>query len=116
MQGRPVGLYIPPREIQGKVKKTKGNKEMSAPETQLVASGRLASASEADSAQHTPGQVSQRLLLTCTFMPGHASHDCTLLCSTQTAGTHMRGPQDSLSLLPFSCIAIFLSPLSGISI
>ena len=107
MQGRPVGLYIPPREVQGKVNKMKGNKEMSAPETQLVASGRLASASEADSAQHIPGQVSQRLLLTCKFMPGHASHDCTLLCSTQTAGTHMRGPQDSLSLLRFSCITLF---------
>ena len=47
----------------------KGNKEMSAPETQLVASGRLASASEADSARHISGQFSQRLLLTCRFMP-----------------------------------------------
>lgn len=61
MQGRPVGLYIPPHEIQGKVKKTKGNKEMSAPETQLVASGRLASASEADSAQHIPGMASDHV-------------------------------------------------------
>ena len=64
MQGRPVGLYIPPPDIQGKVKKVKGDKEMSAPETQLVASGRLASASEADSAQHTSGQFSPWLLLT----------------------------------------------------
>lgn len=97
MQGRPVGLYIPPPEIQGKVKKVKGTKEMSAPETQLVASGRLASASEADSAQHISGGFSQRLLLICRFMPGHASHDCTLHCSTQTAGTHMHGPQDSIA-------------------
>lgn len=56
-----MGLYIPPHEIQGKVKKTKGNKEMSAPETQLVASGRLASASEADSAQHIPGMASDHV-------------------------------------------------------
>ena len=57
-----MGLYIPSPEIQGKVKKVKGNKEMSAPETQLVASGRLASASEADSAQHISGQFCQRHL------------------------------------------------------
>ena len=75
----------------------KGNKEMSAPETQLVASGRLASASEADSAQHISGQFSLHLLFTCRFVPGQASHDCTLHCSIQTAGTHMHGSQKSIA-------------------
>jgi hypothetical protein len=97
MQGRPVGLYIPPPEIQGKVKKMKGNKEMSAPETQLVASGRLACTSEADSAQRITGQCSQRLLFTPRFTLGHASHHCTMHCSTHTAGTHMHVPQDSIA-------------------
>ncbi len=54
-QGRPVGLYTPPPELQGKAKKRSKGGEMTAPETQLVASGRLASASEADSAQRLTG-------------------------------------------------------------
>ncbi len=113
MQGRPVGLYIPPPEIQGKVKRVKGNKEMSAPETQLVASGRLASASEADSAEHVSGQFSQHLLLTSRFMPGHASHDCILHCSIQTAGTHMHGSQNSINIAAFQLHHTFLWSLFG---
>ena len=50
-----MGLYIPPTELQGKANKVKNN-QLSAPDTQLVASGRLASASEADSAQFMTGQ------------------------------------------------------------
>ena len=64
-----MGLYIPPAEIQGKVKK-KRNGEMNAPETQLVASGRLASASEADTAQHLAGQLAT---------PPHPAQPCLRL-------------------------------------
>ena len=55
MQGRPVGQYSPPQEIQPKAKQQKKRVEMAVPETQLVASGQLASASESESAQLAAG-------------------------------------------------------------
>lgn len=57
MQGRPVGQYIPPSELQqskAKQEKQKGG-ELSAPDTQVIASGRLVSASEAGTAQPYTG-------------------------------------------------------------
>ena len=59
MQGRPVGQYIPPSELQSKAKQQKKKSdEATAPESQVIASGRLVSASEAGMAQpHTGGCV-----------------------------------------------------------
>ncbi|KAL3139351.1 hypothetical protein ABBQ38_003686 [Trebouxia sp. C0009 RCD-2024] len=57
LQGRPVGQYIPPSELQqskAKQEKQKGG-ELSAPDTQVIASGRLVSASEAGTAQPYTG-------------------------------------------------------------
>lgn len=51
MQGRPVGQYIPPSDIQPKSKQQKKNGvELTAPETQVVASGRHADAEDSESA------------------------------------------------------------------
>lgn len=56
MQGRPVGQYIPPSELQSKAKQKKPTGgELSAPDTQVIASGRLVSASEAGMAQPYTG-------------------------------------------------------------
>lgn len=57
MQGRPVGQYIPPSDIQPKTKQQQQKKgvELTAPETQVVASGRHAGAADADSAQPITG-------------------------------------------------------------
>ena len=56
MQGRPVGQYVPPSDIQPKSKQQKKKGiELTAPEAQVVASGRHAGAEDAESAQPMTG-------------------------------------------------------------
>lgn len=56
MQGRPVGQYIPPSDIQPKSKQQKKKGvEMTVPETQVVASGRHAGPEDAESARPMTG-------------------------------------------------------------
>ena len=64
MQGQPVGQYNPPPEIQPKTKQQKKRAEMTVPETQVVASGRLASASEAESGQLATGEFLHIIMYT----------------------------------------------------